>query len=79
MNNIITFENVSFKYEKNIDILKAISFSINEDEKIGLIGANGVGKSTLMKLILGLEQGYLLQRYFLAQIFKEHGLEIYLH
>lgn len=58
MNNIITFENVSFKYEKNIDILKAISFSINEGEKIGLIGANGVGKSTLMKLILGLEQGY---------------------
>lgn len=55
MSGIITFENVSFKYEKNTDVLNNISFSINEGEKIGLIGVNGVGKSTLMKLILGIE------------------------
>lgn len=56
--SIIEFNNVSFDYEKNISILKNISFSIEEGESIGLVGANGAGKSTLMKLMLGLELNY---------------------
>ncbi|PID67304.1 MAG: ABC transporter ATP-binding protein [Fusobacteriales bacterium] len=36
-------------------LFKNINFSIDEKDKIGIIGANGIGKSTLIKLILGLE------------------------
>jgi len=39
-------------------ILKDISFSIEEKDKIGLVGLNGVGKSTIIKLILGLNSNY---------------------
>lgn len=39
-----------------IDLFKEISFVINERDRIGLVGKNGVGKSTLMKIILGLQE-----------------------
>ncbi|MEI8339362.1 MAG: ABC transporter ATP-binding protein [bacterium] len=49
----IEFRNVSFKYP-NTDsfVLKNISFTINSGEKIGLIGRNGVGKTTVVRLLL---------------------------
>ncbi len=50
----IMFENVSFSYGKNNEILKDVSFSINEGEYVVLLGHNGSGKSTLAKLIIGL-------------------------
>ena len=53
---MIKFENVSFGYEKEIPVIKNLSFSINDEDTIGLIGANGAGKSTIMKLLLGLLQ-----------------------
>ena len=37
-------------------LLDAISFHISDGEKIGLVGKNGAGKSTIMKLIMGLEK-----------------------
>lgn len=54
----IDIKNVSFGYETGCDILKDISFSAYENENIGLIGANGVGKSTLLKLLVGLNLGF---------------------
>ena len=54
---MIEFRNVSFAYEKNRPVLSGISFHIDEGENVGLIGANGAGKSTVMKLLLGLLQG----------------------
>ena len=33
------------------DVLKKVTFSINEGDKVGIIGANGEGKSTLFKII----------------------------
>src|SRR3989339_1092213 len=36
-------------------VLHKVSFSINPQEKIALVGANGVGKSTLLKIIAGLD------------------------
>lgn len=58
----IELKNVSFTYERKKDmennILENITFSAGEEESIGLIGANGTGKSTLLKLLVGLNSGY---------------------
>lgn len=50
----IDVEKVSFGYERGKEILKDISFHASEKDSIGLVGANGVGKSTLLKLLVGL-------------------------
>ena len=54
---MIEFQHVSFAYEKARPVLKDLSFRIEEGESVGLIGANGAGKSTVMKLLLGLLEG----------------------
>lgn len=54
----IDVENVSFGYEKGKEILKDISFHAGENDSIGLVGANGVGKSTLLKLLVGLNMNF---------------------
>jgi len=54
----IICKNVSFAYEKDSEILHDINFSAGHDDAIGLIGANGVGKSTLLRILVGLEMGF---------------------
>ena len=54
---MIEFQNVSFSYEKGRPVLQDLSFRIETGEAVGLIGANGAGKSTVMKLLLGLLSG----------------------
>ena len=54
----ISVENVNYSYEKTHPILKNITFTAKEHDCIGLIGANGVGKSTLLRLMVGLNLGY---------------------
>ena len=51
---MIIFENVSFSYERSKPVITDLSFRIEDGEAVGLIGANGAGKSTVMKLLLGL-------------------------
>lgn len=52
--NVLTVERLAKSYsEKNL--FNDISLSINDGEKIGLVGINGTGKSTLLKVIAGLE------------------------
>ena len=53
---MIEFANVSFSYGE-APVVENLSFSIQKGETVGLIGANGAGKSTIMKLILGLLSG----------------------
>ncbi|WP_297296547.1 metal ABC transporter ATP-binding protein [uncultured Brachyspira sp.] len=52
MNKIIEFKNVHFGYTSD-DILKCISFDVNRGDFVSIIGSNGAGKSTILKLILG--------------------------
>ena len=53
MKPIITFNDISFKYDSK-PVLENINFKIYQNDFIGLIGPNGGGKTTLLKLILGL-------------------------
>ncbi len=53
--NEIKFKNVFFKYNPNSNyILKDFDLKIQKGEKLGLIGKSGVGKSTILDLIMGL-------------------------
>ena len=54
----IDIEQLSFRYETGVEILKDITFHATGDESIGLIGANGVGKSKLLKMLVGLNLDY---------------------
>ena len=53
VNSIIEFENVSLAFGNRL-ILDNISFKINEGQIFGMLGPNGVGKSTIFNLITGL-------------------------
>lgn len=49
----IELEHVSYRYSDN-DVLRDVSVTIREGEYVGLIGPNGGGKTTLLKLLLGI-------------------------
>lgn len=53
--NLVTIEHLSKSYTERL-LFDDTSFSINEGEKVGLIGINGTGKSTLLKIVAGLEE-----------------------
>lgn len=57
MANIISAENISKTYGKKV-VLSNVSFSIEEGQIIGLLGPNGCGKTTLMKILTGLIKSY---------------------
>ena len=52
--NLLSLENISKSYSEK-PLLNNISLGINEGDKIGIIGVNGVGKSTLLKIATGVE------------------------
>ncbi|MGG4142527.1 ABC-F family ATP-binding cassette domain-containing protein [Paenibacillus algorifonticola] len=53
--SVIRLENVTKKYEEAM-IFRDIYFRVSQGERIGLIGRNGAGKSTVFKLIMGKEE-----------------------
>ncbi|MGE5417819.1 MAG: ABC-F family ATP-binding cassette domain-containing protein [Acidobacteriota bacterium] len=60
--NLLTMENICKSHGAK-NLLREISFSIDEGEKIGLLGKNGSGKSTFLKLVAGAEepdQGFIV-------------------
>lgn len=61
---LVTFDKTSFSYGDNL-IFSDVSFAVNEGERIGLVGANGEGKTTLIKLMLGefeAESGQIIKK-----------------
>ena len=83
---IIALDNVTVGYEPGRPVLRRLTLRIDEDDRIALLGANGNGKSTLVKLIAGrlapmsgqltraqkLEVGYFAQHQ-LDELDAEHG------
>ncbi len=53
--NIVTIEHLTKSYTERL-LFDDTDFSIQEGEKVGLIGINGTGKSTLLKIVAGLEE-----------------------
>ena len=53
--NLLTIEHLTKSYTERL-LFDDTSFSINDGDKIGLIGINGTGKSTLLRIVAGLEE-----------------------
>ena len=51
--NVLVLENITKAYGERT-LFDSVSLGINEGDKIGVIGVNGTGKSTLLKIIAGL-------------------------
>ena len=56
--HLLHIENLSYRYENDEPVLRNINIDVNHGESIGVIGTNGVGKSTLLKLLVGLLLDY---------------------
>src|SRR5262245_1085140 len=54
MTAVLEFVNVARSYRQKVPVLQDVSFSVDEGEVVGLVGRNGVGKTTLMKIAMGL-------------------------
>lgn len=54
----IEFADVDFSYQEDRKVLSNLCLSVGHGESVGLVGANGVGKSTFLKLLVGLVTGY---------------------
>ena len=53
--NLLNIENLSKSYTER-KLFDQVDFSLHEGEKVGVVGMNGTGKSTLLKLLAGLEE-----------------------
>lgn len=81
----IAFQNVNFRYDKTASeyILKDISFSIESEEKVALVGSSGCGKSTIINLLArfyDIDSGKIsfgnrdLYDYSMASIYNQMGI-----
>ncbi|HYE82031.1 MAG TPA: ABC-F family ATP-binding cassette domain-containing protein [Clostridia bacterium] len=52
--NLVSIENINKSYSEKT-LINDISLGINDGDKIGIVGVNGVGKSTLLKIVAGIE------------------------
>src|SRR5690606_10747013 len=55
----VEVDNVRFAYPGSEPLYKGISFTVNAGDKVAIIGENGVGKTTLLRLLAGTELGGL--------------------
>lgn len=72
----IEVADASFSYEKEQPVIRNLTFGIRRGEAVGLIGANGVGKSTILKMLTGLLEHEGSVRMFGMEVCREHLSEI---
>ena len=61
---LLSADNLSFGFNGG-SLLEKVTFSLNEGDRVGLIGGNGEGKTTLIRLLLGeldIESGSLFRK-----------------
>ena len=51
---ILSINKLSFGYTQEKEVLKDINLDLNEGEILGILGASGIGKSSLLRIIVGL-------------------------
>lgn len=54
---ILQMQDLTFRYEGSApgeEVLRALTFALHPGERVGLVGCNGVGKSTLLKILVGI-------------------------
>ena len=51
--SMLSVKDLSFSYQNKL-VIEDFSLNLNQNENVGLIGANGAGKSTFLKLLVGL-------------------------
>lgn len=75
---LLKLENVSFSYADK-PIFQNVNFSLNSGDRIGILGSNGAGKSTFMKLLAGLMHpqsgNYLANKFLKIGYFAQHQVE----
>lgn len=72
---VISLENISKFYNGN-QVLKNVALTIEDNDRIGLIGINGCGKSTLLRIITGKEEPETQQEPNVARISLSRGMTI---
>lgn len=56
---VISLKNVYFRYEKkSVDVLSALNLSVKKGELLAILGGNGTGKTTMLRLITGIRKPY---------------------
>jgi zinc transport system ATP-binding protein len=68
--NVVEIKNLTVRYD-SVKALDDVSFSINQNDFLGIIGPNGAGKSTLFSCMLGLLQNYEGEIKFFGQDIKK--------
>ncbi len=77
-NEAVRLKNVWFRYAKDgEDILKDIEMTVYQGEIFSILGGNGTGKSTALKVISGLEKPYTGKIFINGKSIKEYGKNLY--
>ncbi|MCX8030308.1 MAG: energy-coupling factor ABC transporter ATP-binding protein [Thermodesulfovibrionales bacterium] len=71
--NIIEIVNMSFSYDNRKILFKGLNFSLKRGDKVGIIGSNGTGKSTLFHIIMGLIKPIAGELYILGKKRQEEA------
>ena len=79
--NAIEMKNTWFRYERNApDILRGLNLSVKRGEIFSLLGGNGAGKTTALKVLCGIEKPYRGKIKLLGKNIKEYrGNELHFH
>ena len=71
---ILSIRSLSFEYKKNVEIFSNISLNLYEGEILGILGSSGIGKSSLLRLITGLEKPKTGEIYYYGSVISSNKI-----